>query len=281
MKTLSLIFALLVSVLFSLKAQEKVIAEVHYQFKHNNDTTKNAVQLTDETVTYLGKESSLYRTYSDILVKQQLDAKTAAQDFDGNLTLKMPASPPVLDGYIIYPPLKKTIHIAGISSPTDAYSCEAPYESQDWEITDETKTIGGYLCQKATCRFKGRDYTAWFTTELPFSFGPWKLHGLPGLILSVQDSKNDVSWEYAGFQKQPSDQSLRIEPAKSVIPAKKEEIQRLRTALKENPSAYYETLGATGRANPFQIDYSKVHISFDVQGQAPSTQTNNPIELAP
>ncbi|MGE8430065.1 MAG: GLPGLI family protein [Sphingobacterium sp.] len=281
MKTLSLIFALLVCVLFSLKAQEKVIAEVHYQFKHNNDTTKGAVQLTDETVTYLGKESSLYRTYSDILVKQQLDAKTTAQDFDGNLTLKMPASPPVLDGYIIYPSLKKTIHIAGISSPADAYSCEAPYESQDWEITDETKTIGGYLCQKATCRFKGRDYTAWFTTELPFSFGPWKLHGLPGLILSVQDSKNDVSWEYAGFQKQPSNQSLRIEPAKSVIPAKKEEIQRLKTAFKENPSAYYETLGATGRANPFQIDYSKVQISFDVQGQAPSTQTNNPIELAP
>lgn len=86
MKKLSLIFALLISVLFSLKAQEKVIAEVHYRFKHNNDTTKSAIQLTDETVTYLGKESSLYRTYSDILLKQQLDAKTAAQDFDGNLT---------------------------------------------------------------------------------------------------------------------------------------------------------------------------------------------------
>ncbi|RKE45621.1 GLPGLI family protein [Sphingobacterium detergens] len=281
MKKTFFTFILLAGSILTLKAQEKVIAEIHYQFKHSNDTSKTATPITDETVTYLGKESSLYRTYGDILTKQQIDAKTAAQDFDGNLTLKMPASPPVLDGYIINPSLKKTIHIEGISSPTDAYSSEAPYEPQNWEVTDETKTIGGYLCQKATCQFKGREYTAWFTTELPFTFGPWKLHGLPGLILSVHDAKNEVSWEYAGFQQQPSDQALKIEPAKSVIPAKKEEIQKLKKAFKDNPNAYYQSLAASGRENPFQIDYSKVNISFDFQGAEPSKQTNNPIELTP
>lgn len=61
-----------------------------------------------------------------------------------------------------------------------------------WRIEPETKQIGQFLCQKATCSFRGRDYIAWFTPEIPVSYGPWKLNGLPGLILEVNDLKNEV-----------------------------------------------------------------------------------------
>jgi len=62
-----------------------------------------------------------------------------------------------------------------------------PIPVQNWIVSDDTLTVAGYLCQKATCRFRGRDYIAWFSNDIPISNGPWKFGGLPGLILKVYD----------------------------------------------------------------------------------------------
>lgn len=56
-----------------------------------------------------------------------------------------------------------------------------------WKFGKETKRIGNYVCKKATTRFRGREYTAWYTNELPVFFGPWKFKNAPGLILEVYD----------------------------------------------------------------------------------------------
>jgi GLPGLI family protein len=66
---------------------------------------------------------------------------------------------------------------------------------QDWQIEEDTLTIAGYLCQKATCRFRGRQYTAWFAPDIPINNGPWKFGGLPGLILWVYDKDNHYVFE--------------------------------------------------------------------------------------
>lgn len=61
-----------------------------------------------------------------------------------------------------------------------------------WTILQEQKRIEQYDCTKATCSFRGRNYTAWFTTKVQTSFGPLKLHGLPGLIIELQDENKEV-----------------------------------------------------------------------------------------
>jgi len=65
-----------------------------------------------------------------------------------------------------------------------------------WDITEETKMIGIYKVQKATAHFRGRDYTAWFTSQIPLPYGPWKLVGLPGLILEAYDTDKEIYWYF-------------------------------------------------------------------------------------
>jgi GLPGLI family protein len=80
------------------------------------------------------------------------------------------------------------------------YKCTEKNTSQQWNITSDTLTVLGYLCQKATTSFRGRNYEAWFTPEIPVNDGPWKLYGLPGLILKASDTDNIFSFEIIGLE---------------------------------------------------------------------------------
>lgn len=60
----------------------------------------------------------------------------------------------------------------------------------DWQLSLDTATINGYKAQKATCDFGGRSWVAWFCSEIPYSNGPYKFNGLPGLIVKAYDTRN-------------------------------------------------------------------------------------------
>ena len=78
-----------------------------------------------------------------------------------------------------------------------------PLPEIEWTLRDGTREVIGYDCRRATCRFRGRDYEAWYTEELPLATGPWKFHGLPGLILAVNDTGDDggiIRFEATGIR---------------------------------------------------------------------------------
>lgn len=64
------------------------------------------------------------------------------------------------------------------------YYDESP-DGWEWEISDSTRNVLGYECVKAFSDYHGRKWEAWFSPEIPINNGPWKLHGLPGLILEA------------------------------------------------------------------------------------------------
>ncbi len=71
----------------------------------------------------------------------------------------------------------------------------------NWIIDKDTITIGGFLCKKATTTYRGRNYTAWYTEQIPKSDGPWKFWGLPGLILKIVDDKNEYEFSFVAIEK--------------------------------------------------------------------------------
>ncbi|WP_411898263.1 GLPGLI family protein [Elizabethkingia occulta] len=64
-------------------------------------------------------------------------------------------------------------------------------DNQTWKLSDDKKVIKNLTLQKATTTWCGRNWTAWFSTDLPFQEGPYRFHGLPGLIVELYDEQND------------------------------------------------------------------------------------------
>lgn len=62
----------------------------------------------------------------------------------------------------------------------------------DWVIMGEKKVIEGYAVTLAKTTFRGREYQAWFVEDIPIDAGPWKFHGLPGLIFEVYSTDGTV-----------------------------------------------------------------------------------------
>lgn len=97
----------------------------------------------------------------------------------------------------------------------------------EWDIQEDTLTVSGYLCQKANTNFRGRDYTVWFTPEIPINDGPWKLYGLPGLILKAEDSEQTFAFLAIGFENLSSPKEITMDKD-SYIKADYKQIENLR-----------------------------------------------------
>ncbi|WP_052911582.1 GLPGLI family protein [Riemerella anatipestifer] len=66
-------------------------------------------------------------------------------------------------------------------------------DKMEWKLSNETQNFEGYTLQKATTKFAGRDWIAWFSKDVNISEGPYKFRGLPGLIFILEDNpKNFV-----------------------------------------------------------------------------------------
>lgn len=85
-----------------------------------------------------------------------------------------------------------------------------------WKITKETDTILTYTCHKATLKFRGRDYIAWFTTDIPLNDGPWKFSGLPGLILKVEDTQQLFSFSLIGLEQLTKPKPILLEESENI-----------------------------------------------------------------
>ncbi|HEX7692151.1 MAG TPA: GLPGLI family protein [Sediminibacterium sp.] len=182
----------------SARAQtDTAFAYVDYAFWHMDDTTQPHFPAARNYRLYLGRKMSAYVDHGQMVaVMRTMD------------------NPQVQADAAFFADTKKLLMRSGIFKNTEnnlltfvapaglnTYLIEEPVPEIKWEITGETKDIQGYACQKATCLFRGRNYEAWFCAALPYNNGPWKLGGLPGLILEAYDVNKDVKFSFVAFGK--------------------------------------------------------------------------------
>lgn len=92
----------------------------------------------------------------------------------------------------------------------DWFKYSEPIPALQWKIEGKDSVIAGYHCQAATTSLRGRQWRAWFTLDIPVSDGPWKLCGLPGLILRATDEQGYFDFDCTGIT------SIEIPPIRLV-----------------------------------------------------------------
>ena len=99
----------------------------------------------------------------------------------------------------------------------------------EWTLTEDTLTVCGYLCQQAATTFRGVEWHVWYTEEIPSSAGPWRLRGLPGLIVKAESGAHTFCLA-----------KLKNEASPITAPEQRPDLQRMKYAklLKHRNEVY-------------------------------------------
>ncbi len=170
-------------------------------------------------------------------------------------------------------------------SVNDNYWVFETEDSMNWKLENETKDNGKWKLQKATTDFGGRKWTAWFTNEIPYSEGPYKFRGLPGLIVELYDAQNNFHFDLIKIEK-PENPNLNIVETlfkkKPVsIPYKK--YVELQINYYNDPYSKFRSMKegtwAIGKADGSSVSTIEGLNTATKEEQEYIRKTNNPIEL--
>lgn len=183
---------------------DKSLARVRYTFTHLQDTTQKDKPYTENMLMVIGKNASVYTSYDkinrDLEMQKQLAEQIKNQAGSNNFSINVNKTGNTRVSNLDYFFFAKENKFYTKESILTNYLIEEEAPKINWKITKDTASFSGLKCQKATANFKGRTWTAWFAPELPFQSGPWKLNGLPGLIVEAYDQTQTVKFQFAGFE---------------------------------------------------------------------------------
>jgi GLPGLI family protein len=218
---LTTIFAIALTSAAIAQAPDKALARVRYSFTHLRDTTAKDKPYTENMLLVIGKNASVYTSYDkltrNIEMQKQIAEQVKNQAGGGQVNIRIQGSPmkPTSDiDYFYFANENKFITKERVFN---SYLVEEDAPKINWKISKDTASFAGVKCQKATAHFKGRNWTAWYAQDMPFQSGPWKLNGLPGLIVEAYDDKKEVIFTFAGFENVIADQTGTEEQKAPVI----------------------------------------------------------------
>lgn len=158
-----------------------------------------------------------------------------------------------------------------------------------WKISNETKQVQNYTLQKATTKFGGRNWIAWFNKDIPFNEGPFKFSGLPGLVFEISDINKNFIYQLIKSQElpetYPTDGFLESNFGNKAIPINEKQKQKLLLEFYNDPFSFERTnlSKTTGNLN-INIGGREIHSIDELNTQVKSMQEiirkyNNPVEI--
>lgn len=240
---------------------------IEYKLSHIIDSTQPGNPYQRNFMLLVGNNTSLYDVSEIIMEITGRPGGSSQSSNQGTGNFKSFAT---RNSFMMDFSVKKMFTDASILNTT--YEVEEPIPVIDWVILPEQKKVNSYMCQKAVGYCLGRNYTAWFTADIPSKAGPWKLSGLPGLILEAYDTSREVIFQctsiYPGF-----DGAKVLMPLKEVVKISPQKYKKLKAAIEKDPNS----LNAAG-GNLGNLVASNVRAGSPVPVASKPRKINNPIE---
>lgn len=177
---------------WTITAQDQFTGIVQYDFIINNP---NGVSFANPYLLYFNNQVSFYIENGDA---KRIDSSIDhdMMEITGNIVEEKIMKSTLSKDYV-YTNVDKCKLIFQEEINQKVFVVNDSIANIKWKLSTKNKKIGKYTCQKADGLYRGRTYTVWFTTEIPVSHGPWKLRGLPGLIVEATDQTNKFKYEIA------------------------------------------------------------------------------------
>lgn len=199
---LTLLFTVFFGTLSFAQNTDKVLARLTYHFSHIQDTTQKDKPYTETMLLSIGKNASLYASADGLnqtMIRNKRLLETAKNIDPGLISIQLDRTSADINSTVYYFFVKENKFITK-ERVFNTYLIEEVAPKINWTLTSDTANFSGIRCQKALAYFKGRNWIAWFAPSLPFQSGPWKLNGLPGLILTAYDEKKEVQFQFGGME---------------------------------------------------------------------------------
>jgi GLPGLI family protein len=197
--------ALLFGCVFCSSAQvaDKVFYKITYEFSHIYDTSDRHNPNTSTMMLLVGAKTSEYSSRYFLNAQLLLQKRTRASENSSigvRNQVTVEGRPMIVVGGNSAPTgvllhfAEKQQWVYSIQLGMQGFSSMIKSPVINWQLENSTRQIAGYICQKAIGQFGGRKYIVWFATAIPFQYGPWKLSGLPGVILEATDANGEVQF---------------------------------------------------------------------------------------
>ena len=232
----------------------QTMTRIHYAVKFSlYEEQKTANE--DEAILDIGSKVSHFYSRNSVAREQIKDSVLAAGGsyYDVVDALGRSVYPNTRMKYQIW----KNLPSRGMLTFTDTNLKRFRYteslETPQWTLAGKDSIIADYPCQQAETFYRGRHWTVWFAPDIPVSDGPWKLHGLPGLILQAEDSERWFSFACIEIENAPY-KELAV-PEKKYVDCTRKEYEDLVKLMWEDPYAFSQKVagfrgqgfGADGR----------------------------------
>lgn len=166
----------------------------------------------------------------------------------------------------------------------DAYFVFESNDEMNWNVLPDTKLHEQWKLQKATTNFGGRQWEAWFTADIPFSEGPYKFNGLPGLIVELRDAEGNFSYVLGKIEKPANANTEILETLFKIkpLPVTYEKYRELMIADYNDPYFRYRSMRegtwSIGRVDGSSVRTHEGLTKLTREQQEIIRKNNNPIE---